>query len=74
MAGFRTASLFRAEQVFPETLQKATSASTRRITITDVKCMIVRGTWNWNLIKIETDSGLHGRGLLGLACQGPGRQ
>src|SRR5438046_9935533 len=24
--------------------------------------MIVRGTWDWNLIKIETDSGLYGIG------------
>jgi anaerobic selenocysteine-containing dehydrogenase len=30
----------------------------RKVKITDVKCMIVRGTWDWNLIKIETDSGL----------------
>ncbi len=33
-----------------------------KIKITDVKCMIVRGTWDWNLIKIETDSGLYGIG------------
>src|SRR5260370_10787733 len=24
--------------------------------------MIIRGTWDWNLIKIETDSGLYGIG------------
>ena len=24
--------------------------------------MIVRGTWDWNLIKVETDSGLYGIG------------
>ena len=24
--------------------------------------MIVRGTWDWNLIKIETDAGLYGIG------------
>jgi L-alanine-DL-glutamate epimerase-like enolase superfamily enzyme len=34
----------------------------RKVKITDVKCMIVRGTWDWNLIKIETDSGLYGIG------------
>jgi L-alanine-DL-glutamate epimerase-like enolase superfamily enzyme len=34
----------------------------RKIKITDVKCMIVRGTWNWNLIKVETDAGLYGIG------------
>src|SRR5258708_35943698 len=40
-----------------------------KVKITDVKCMIVRGTWDWNLIKIETDSGLYG---LGEAYWGPG--
>lgn len=35
---------------------------TGKVKITDVKCMIVRGTWDWNLIKIETDSGLYGIG------------
>jgi L-alanine-DL-glutamate epimerase-like enolase superfamily enzyme len=34
----------------------------RKVKITDVKCMIVRGTWDWNLIKIETDAGIHGIG------------
>ena len=33
-----------------------------KVKITDVKCMIVRGTWDWNLIKVETDSGLYGIG------------
>jgi len=33
-----------------------------KVKITDVKCMIVRGTWDWNLIKIETDAGVHGIG------------
>ena len=33
-----------------------------KVKITDVKCMIVRGTWDWNLIKIETDAGCHGIG------------
>jgi gluconate/galactonate dehydratase len=33
-----------------------------RVKIIDVKCMIVRGTWDWNLIKIETDSGVYGIG------------
>jgi L-alanine-DL-glutamate epimerase-like enolase superfamily enzyme len=30
--------------------------------ITDVKVMIVRGTWDWNLVRIETDQGVHGLG------------
>lgn len=33
-----------------------------KVRITDVKCMIIRGTWDWNLIRIETDSGLSGIG------------
>ena len=37
-------------------------AQRKKVKITDVKCMIVRGTWDWNLIKIETDSGLYGIG------------
>lgn len=40
-----------------------------KIKITGVKCMIVRGTWDWNLVKVETDSGLYG---LGEAYWGPG--
>jgi L-alanine-DL-glutamate epimerase-like enolase superfamily enzyme len=38
------------------------SAFAGKVKITDVKVMIVRGTWDWNLIKIETDSGLYGIG------------
>src|SRR4249919_949903 len=40
-----------------------------KVKITDVKCMIVRGTWDWNLVKIETDSGVYG---IGEAYWGPG--
>jgi L-alanine-DL-glutamate epimerase-like enolase superfamily enzyme len=40
-----------------------------RVRITDVKCLIVRGTWDWNLIRVETDAGLYG---LGEAYWGPG--
>lgn len=40
-----------------------------KVKITDIKCMIVRGTWDWNLVKIETDSGLYG---IGEAYWGPG--
>ena len=43
---------------------------TNKVKITDVKLMIVRGpTWDWNLIKIETDAGVHG---IGEAYWGPG--
>src|SRR5665213_1686557 len=34
----------------------------KKIKITDLKCMSIRGTWDWNLVKIETDSGLYGIG------------
>jgi len=40
-----------------------------KVKITDVKCMIVRGTWDWNLVRVETDSGISG---LGEAYWGPG--
>lgn len=40
-----------------------------KIKITDVKVMIVRGTWDWNLIKVETDAGISG---IGEAYWGPG--
>src|ERR1044072_85228 len=41
----------------------------KKVKITDVKVMIVRGTWDWNLIKIETDAGVHG---IGEGYWGPG--
>ena len=42
----------------------------RKVKITDVKVMIVRGpTWDWNLVKIETDAGVYG---IGEAYWGPG--
>ena len=40
-----------------------------RVKITDVKCMIVRGTWDWNLVRVDTDAGVSG---LGEAYWGPG--
>src|SRR5262249_57899966 len=43
-------------------LARRAAAFARKTKITDVKCMIVRGTWDWNLIKVETDSGLYGIG------------
>src|SRR5512132_1175543 len=42
--------------------QRAAAALRKKVKITDVKIMIVRGTWDWNLIKVETDSGLYGIG------------
>jgi gluconate/galactonate dehydratase len=43
-------------------LHSLARANRGKVKITDVKCMIVRGTWDWNLIKIETDAGIHGIG------------
>ena len=47
---------------FAAPYQGAAAALRKKVKITGVKCMIVRGTWDWNLIKIETDSGLYGIG------------
>lgn len=33
-----------------------------KVKITDIKCMIVRGTWDWNLVRIDTDAGISGIG------------
>ena len=49
--------------------QAKAAALQRKVKITDVKVMIIRGTWDWNLIKIETDSGVYG---IGEAYWGPG--
>src|ERR1700741_3383290 len=51
-----------AASVFAGPYQRLASALAKKVKITDVKMMIVRGTWDWNLIKIETDSGLYGIG------------
>ncbi len=48
--------------IFATPYQRLAAALKNKVKITDVKCMIVRGTWDWNLIKIETDSGLYGIG------------
>jgi L-alanine-DL-glutamate epimerase-like enolase superfamily enzyme len=48
--------------VFAAPYQRAAAALKKKVKITDVKMMIVRGTWDWNLIKVETDSGLYGIG------------
>jgi L-alanine-DL-glutamate epimerase-like enolase superfamily enzyme len=61
-AGLAAAHLATARGLFPEPFAAQAAALKRKVKITDVKCMIVRGTWDWNLIKIETDSGLYGIG------------
>jgi len=54
---------------FAEPFASIAQSLRKKIKITDVKVMIVRGTWDWSLIKSETDSGLHG---IGEAYWGPG--
>jgi L-alanine-DL-glutamate epimerase-like enolase superfamily enzyme len=61
-AGLATAHLLTARQVFPRPYAEKSAALQHKIKITDVKCMIVRGTWDWNVIKIETDTGVYGIG------------
>ena len=51
-----------AATLFSPALEKAAAAVKGRVKITDVKCMIVQGTWDWNLIKVETDAGVYGIG------------
>src|SRR6185312_3941836 len=55
--------------LLPAPLARLAAALRKKVKITDVKCMIVRGTWDWNLIKIETDAGISG---IGEAYWGPG--
>src|SRR5919112_2111027 len=43
-------------------LSRAAAQLRGKVKITDVKCMIVRGTWDWNLVRIETDAGVTGLG------------
>ena len=58
-----------AAPLFAAPYHRAAAALRKKVKITDVKCMIVRGTWDWNLIKIETDAGISG---IGEAYWGPG--
>ena len=57
LAGLASGAALLPEQLFPAPYAKVAAANQGKIKITDVKCMIVRGTWDWNLIKIETDAG-----------------
>ena len=59
-----------AVSCFALPFQAQGQALRKKVKITDVKVMIVRGpTWDWNLFKIETDAGVHG---IGEAYWGPG--
>ena len=66
---FLQLSALAAAPLFPAPYSRLAAALRRKAKITDVKCMIVRGTWDWNLVKIETDAGLYG---IGEAYWGPG--
>ncbi|MBI3473787.1 MAG: mandelate racemase/muconate lactonizing enzyme family protein [Candidatus Solibacter usitatus] len=58
-----------AASLAPSPFQRLAAALKKKVKITDVKCMIVRGTWDWNLVRVDTDSGLYG---IGEAYWGPG--
>src|ERR1700753_500395 len=58
----RAAAGLTAGCLFPAPYNRLAAALKNKVKITNVKCMIVRGTWDWNLIRIETDSGLYGVG------------
>src|SRR6476659_6661828 len=60
--GFLTTAVAASPCIFAEPYQMLADPLRRKVKITDVKIMIVRGTWDWNLIKVETDSGLYGIG------------
>lgn len=60
--GAATAGFLSSKSLFPSAYAQAATALAKKVKITDVKCMVVRGTWDWNLVKIETDSGLYGIG------------
>src|SRR5277367_3874553 len=59
---FLQISALAAVPLLPAPYARLAAALRKKVKITDVKCMIVRGTWDWNLIKVETDSGLYGIG------------
>src|SRR5688572_5904410 len=46
----------------PIVLQQLAAQHKGKVKITDVKVMIVRGTWDWNLIRVDTDAGVYGLG------------
>src|SRR5688572_25721533 len=46
----------------PIALHQAAAQLKGKVKITDVKVMIVRGTWDWNLVRVDTDAGVSGIG------------
>src|ERR687890_400625 len=55
-------SFLKAAAGVPLALQHAAAQIRGKVKITDVKVMIVRGTWDWNLVRIDTDAGISGLG------------
>src|SRR5947209_16686451 len=62
LAGVSATGLLGSRDLYPAPYAAQAAGLRRKIKITDVKCMIVRGTWDWNLIKIDTDAGISGVG------------
>src|SRR3954447_10516335 len=62
IAGVSATGLLGSRDLYPAPYAAQAAGLRRKIKITDVKCMIVRGTWDWNLIKIDTDAGISGVG------------
>jgi L-alanine-DL-glutamate epimerase-like enolase superfamily enzyme len=46
----------------PLALHELAAQHKGKVKITDVKVMIVRGTWDWNLVRVDTDAGVYGIG------------
>src|SRR3954467_8874755 len=69
LAGVSATGLLGSRDLYPAPYAAQAAGLRRKIKITDVKCMIVRGTWDWNLIRIDTDAGISG---IGEAYWGPG--
>ena len=51
-----------AGSAFAAPSQSKAQARRKKVRISDVRCTIVRGTRDWNLIEAETDPGLYGLG------------
>ena len=54
------AAVIPASAVLSSSYYAKAASMHKKVKVTDVKCMMVNGTRDWNMIKIETDSGLAG--------------
>src|SRR5215210_3540402 len=55
-------TFLKAASGVPIALRQLAAQHKGKVKITDVKCMIVRGTWDWNLVRVDTDAGVSGIG------------